>query len=1004
MSSEEAVELAAAEFEEVLFAELVPELELRSGEEITDFLGKFAARVQDDAGGPAAVVESTLPLRAAEGGSPEPLDGDLEREGDHFEPDNPIVNTELPVQLERGISIAPANVEVVPETTPSTVTTRLDRNVFYSNTNTDTDVMAAPTATGVELFYQLRSSASPESHDLSLRLPPNAELTDAPEGGALIEREGEPLVSIGAPKAWDAAERPVEVRYELSGDKLEVLVSHRDRGYLYPIMVDPPFGYYNWSGGAYSTDHWTTYVTPGSPFSSFFSWDAGNNKLGVMNRAPNGRAYGQYQLGEWYAASFPDTYIERVDFYNFDQMDATDRPQMCTFEGIWGNGWWVNGTAWDAQTNQTYPAGWISVCGNRNFQTRSFWVGSNYYPDDHLGGSDAEAPDGSQGIFMLQALENGIPSTRSENIMRSANVWRYDRYAPTISGTPPTGWINDQQTPINFTMADRGLGLRKLQIRSGPSNQSPLVAETPEGCDGGHTWRCPYNRTLRAGLLPQGVSTLSAFAVDAGDTSSAPRTWTAKIDRDGPVVQSVSGSLWDQRSQVLEDDDYSLTVRAADGSSAAPRSGVKSISIAVDGEELHLAEQECPGGSCELLDTWTFPPSDVPPGNHVVRIVAEDQAGNQSAPFSFNITTGIPEQDEGNEDVPAEAIAEQAALTWPATYAGSWRNTDGTLSFAFTQNAQANVDQLSQSYPQPNMLRAVTVARSQQQLEALQQQMIADRRLANQGLLNVPGMPSHYDLGIDNRINKVYAVVEELTPLTITAFEARYGPDVVVRQGLLGVDEACTRANCGRDLRAGLLLTSDTIPCVDGPGNCRYICSSAFTVRHGAGERQLLSAGHCLGNGRFHPANKRVGTVAQEVDNDADVDAERIGVDGNINLEPTIWIRSRERARDVRRVSPTPEGVMLDTRVCKSGAKTGFRCGRVLDTAYSPDGTEDGGFIDTTYCAKGGDSGAAVFRQSTALGVHKGGSSGGCRREGSHSYFTHIDHVEQALGVAVVTR
>jgi hypothetical protein len=73
------------------------------------------------------------------------------------------------------------------------------------------------------------------------------------------------------------------------------------------------------------------------------------------------------------------------------------------------------------------------------------------------------------------------------------------------------------------------------------------------------------------------------------------------------------------------------------------------------------------------------------------------------------------------------------------------------------------------------------------------------------------------------------------------------------------------------------------------------------------------------------------------------------------------------------------------------------------DKHFSPDYVSDGGrFVKTTYCAKGGDSGAAVFRDNRAYGIHSGGATGSCRQAGDFSLFGHIEYVENALNVSLV--
>jgi hypothetical protein len=59
-----------------------PDVELADGERIAEYLGPFTARIEHPGAGPATILESAVPLRAPEGGTQRPVDGDLERQGD----------------------------------------------------------------------------------------------------------------------------------------------------------------------------------------------------------------------------------------------------------------------------------------------------------------------------------------------------------------------------------------------------------------------------------------------------------------------------------------------------------------------------------------------------------------------------------------------------------------------------------------------------------------------------------------------------------------------------------------------------------------------------------------------------------------------------------------------------------------------------------------------------------------------------------------------------------
>jgi streptogrisin C len=333
----------------------------------------------------------------------------------------------------------------------------------------------------------------------------------------------------------------------------------------------------------------------------------------------------------------------------------------------------------------------------------------------------------------------------------------------------------------------------------------------------------------------------------------------------------------------------------------------------------------------------------------------------------------------------AGGVAGDAQRRWPHTFAGSWREDSGALVVAFTRDAARNAAALGRG------ARGVAAARSLAELERRQDEMIADRELARAGFLLLPGAAGgRYDLGIDEPGNAIVVVLERSSPGIEAAFRARYGDDVAVREGPIAVPEDCTRQDCRYDLRSGLSVNS-----------ADWVCSSAFTVRrHDNDNRNLLSAGHCSQDNRYHGGEKYGEVVAQQ--QSGRVDAERHSVNATFQAKPWIFVDVDHKSRDVLSRGDYA-GISVGDDVCKSGQTTGKTCGRVQDKHYSPSYVPSGNdFIKTSYCGKGGDSGAGVYISNKALGVHSGGSDGACSDPGDFSIFGHIEFVQNALNASVV--
>ncbi len=393
---------------------------------------------------------------------------------------------------------------------------------------------------------------------------------------------------------------------------------------------------------------------------------------------------------------------------------------------------------------------------------------------------------------------------------------------------------------------------------------------------------------------------------------------------------------------------------------------------------------------------------------------------------------GTASGEEGpSEGGSSEALAEatyalepSARDLFPETFAGVWLSDSplpGTINIAFSEDAEQSAELFAQGFPRPELLNGVDVPRSLAELESRQDRMISDRELVRQGALDLPGVPgAEYDLGIELEQNAIYAVVEDATPQAIGSIQALYGNDVIVREGPLAAaailedqeDEAdelipdsasCSRNDCRYRLRSGLSVA--------GSG----LCSSAFTVKRPSGTRFLLSAAHCEGSARRH-GNEPYGAVTDQKQADR-TDAEIHSVTGLFKSRPWIFVDSNEKRRKVRSTS-TWEGIPDNARVCKSGQTTGMDCGQITGKHFSPTGYVPNGnrFITTDdMCVQPGDSGSGVYGSNAdnpgkAHGVASGAASDGmgnilpCNHRDYFSLFGHIEYVESALNVKVVTR
>jgi len=679
LSDSAARQLAAETFPELLLEPSVPGLELPPGAELVQYLGDHQALIspagedQTD-----ALLESTAPLRAEnEAGDLRPVDSELIDRGAYMEPRNAEVEAELPEQLEQGIELPEADLEITPEGATEADVAALagTDKLFYANSDTDTDFFATPTARGVETFWQLRSEGSPERHYLDYNLAAGEALKPAMEGlAAEVRRDGETIATISPPTAFDADGTAVPVEMLIEGDRLVLDVAHRSGDLKYPLIVDPITESDDFTAGApcpaLVRSGWRPFWRwEDSPTYAFFP-DC-NSGAGVAT----GSYVGNYQVnmyGQWVWQAPTDTYITRIDFggvYNASGYGET----TCTMTGIYNPAGytWQQGSPW-------------AVCAPHYFYNQSHVTSTIAY--------------NNVAVFQLYMGDTDYRWYQNWNSLQRATFTIHESYRPTFSTVPgqtsppanTSGWVDDtygsSSRLYSHTIGarDRGTGTKRIEFRHpNPANPTQQLTQTANrSCSGtrGSQACTPNGGAYSAGFqyrLPEGWNTLYGTAFDQVNNATATSyQWTQRIDRSAPVVNAPSGSLVSDAARILPTRDYTLTFKATDGSLSSDsqqRSGVEQLEVYIDGESaprFDPAQVPCTrtGRSCELEDTWQLEGGtleDLAPGSHTVRMVGIDALGHRGE-RTFTITI---------RDDPAEADIQISA---------GLPSTDGSYDLSIT--------------------------------------------------------------------------------------------------------------------------------------------------------------------------------------------------------------------------------------------------------------------------------------------------------------------------------
>jgi YD repeat-containing protein len=636
--------------------------------------GGTVATVEVDGNG--MLMDAGIPVRVEnEEGELAKVDLSLEPTAAGFETANALSDVVIPESPAAPIEVGDVAVEL--QAAEAARDGRLigDEEVFTPEVLPDTDMLVAPIAGGVEIFNQLRSEASPETLRFAVDVPAGARLQLVAEGGAeVVDGEGERLAWVPQPVAFDAQGTEVPVGLQIEGDSLVLEVAHREADVAYPLLVDPAIfedwinpgtSWINGHGLASLTNNTWAYTETGTwiegnTYCIYACW--GGSGRGLFVSMPSGNQWDQ-QYGHWsYSAPNANSYLVNAWANPFVRHDhgcsRVQYPQPHDYVGMWYQGKWNR-----FLNNQAVEVGSVDI---------QSW-GESFILGLATGG-------GSNVTYM--------PCWR-DVYAGGVVVWLDDWANPTlnpVSGAP-TKWVNDS-TPlsINVSAGDVGLGVQYVRLYSGASGKWDLNT----GCTGLKANACPanLNGTINFGAngFNEGESTASVQAYDPTGKGSNWQQFQIKVDRTSPQL-TLDGQLAVATNEVgtaeqppgkgdkLSMPVYKLKIEAKDGSASELRSGVKDIKVYIDGKTTPEPDtweaQTCAAGSCPMTVTYPLKLFGLTPGPHTLKVVAIDQAGNETKPerkveFQYQPATGVKDEyvlhyvplpdgqgDEADEENPA---------------------------------------------------------------------------------------------------------------------------------------------------------------------------------------------------------------------------------------------------------------------------------------------------------------------------------------------------------------
>ncbi|MGH8902715.1 MAG: S1 family peptidase [Egibacteraceae bacterium] len=357
-------------------------------------------------------------------------------------------------------------------------------------------------------------------------------------------------------------------------------------------------------------------------------------------------------------------------------------------------------------------------------------------------------------------------------------------------------------------------------------------------------------------------------------------------------------------------------------------------------------------------------------------------------------------QDAGRVEAKrVEARMLEEARSSSATWAGSWRDADGTLVLAFTDRSDGTFQQLLGRVGAPAApVRVQQVQFTLRELRTVDEQMYA---LAT----SEPGFETVHSWSVRPSRNRVVAYTESVDQAR-TEF-ARAGVDMAkvefqeARGQFTYKPLACTRTRCEKEsMRGGLAWFSSKGACTTGFGATRN------------GEEGFMSAGHCASSGeKAYIGKSGSGTFYGRVlkrTQKSSTDALFVRRDSSYPSESRvgIYVSPSDPAHAVTAREPK-DGYGDGETTCFSGMVSGYECGTISDGSFTNTelGLRDVVLTNGDACATYGDSGAPFFDgDSTAQGILSGivVDSGILSERCLHSVYTKLSRDEAATGAKII--
>ena len=516
-------------------------------------------------------------------------------------------------------------------------------SVFYANAAQDADFVVKPSTFGALVDMVLRGEDSPGTFSFHVSLPEGTSLAEAQDGSLAVEvvREGVEIARVPDPVAVDAVGTSVPVSMDVSGSTLTVSVPRRPNEFQYPIAVDPEFE--SVSDSTFSEQTWL-FLSPTGGFTE-------------------GTYIGRLQIKEESSAATGDRgelYYQTHGVSKIYDMSAS--VEMSPVESF-GSELYLLGHSTIylqyerasgleehltlAEYGVAFGAGSLSpsLCAQSSCSKETPGQSNTVSLVDlsTQGGEGATASLTGATVYIAQP--SGTHSTISYNTESpDLEYTSGGKLIVTPNVLNGGNWLGPNSGALRFTAKDPGLGVAETLLQWNELGTWSQLGTGPwkrylgtSSCAGVQCAESQSETLSYASLSTKiGLYDGEELVRLSADDPMA-NTWsyeygegevTVKVDDAAPHGITVTGISAKGEELELGEVGSLLKVEASDGEGTVKSSGVKSITVGIDGKEIGKPSGGCAEGPCTAAGGWQVNGAELGVGDHTLTVVATDKAGN----------------------------------------------------------------------------------------------------------------------------------------------------------------------------------------------------------------------------------------------------------------------------------------------------------------------------------------------------------------------------------------